>query len=246
MNPKLLILLLSLPFIASAQTKQIVKEDRENSRVEKYYVLTDDEEIKEGEYKAYGLFQDNLLRDGFYKGNLKDSLWHVYSYGNKVLLEGNYKADMRIGIWTAYDLQGKLQVQYNYTDKKLLAFMPIAGDSTQMYRLINGTDTTAAMLERLPICLDGAASFKNTIARVVRYPKEAREALKTGMVIISFTIGTNGTVSNYRIVKRLGYGLDESALKAVKYANGEWLPAIFNGKPVTIEYDVPVVFSLSY
>nr|WP_294942265.1 hypothetical protein [uncultured Mucilaginibacter sp.] len=117
MKPKLLTLFCFLSVVASAQTKQIVKEDRENSRVEKHYVLTDDEKIKEGEYKAYGLFQDNLLRDGFYKGNLKDSLWHVYSYGNKVLLEGNYKADKRVGIWTAYDLQGKLQVQYNYTDK---------------------------------------------------------------------------------------------------------------------------------
>nr|WP_294942267.1 energy transducer TonB [uncultured Mucilaginibacter sp.] len=84
------------------------------------------------------------------------------------------------------------------------------------------------------------------MACVVRYPKEAREAHKTGMVIICFTIGTDGTVSNYRIVKGPGYGLDESTLKAVKSANGEWLPAIFNGKPVTIEYDVPVVFSLAY
>ncbi len=38
--------------------------------------------------------------------------------------------------------------------------MPMAGDSAQMYRVINGTDTTAAILERLPVCLDGAAPLK--------------------------------------------------------------------------------------
>jgi hypothetical protein len=201
MKPKLIILLSFLPFFAFAQTKEIVNEDRANSQVEKYYVLKKHNDIKEGEYKAYGLFQDNLLRDGFYKNNLKDSVWHTYAYGNRVLLEGNYKAGERVGIWTAYDLQKQIQVQYNYSDKKLLAFTPVVTDSALLYRVINGADTTTSTLNRLPIYLDGAASFKNSISRATRYPREAREAQKTGMVIITFTIGADGRVSNYRVIK---------------------------------------------
>jgi protein TonB len=123
--------------------------------------------------------------------------------------------------------------------------VPAVTDSTLLYRVIKGKDTTLSVLSRLPIYLDGATAFANAIGRAVRYPRAAREAQKTGMVIISFTIGNNGAVSNYRVIKSLGYGMDESALDAVKSATGEWLPAMVNGEPVSIEYDVPVRFSLA-
>lgn len=246
MKPKLLILLSFLPFVVSAQTKQIVTEDRDHNRIEKYYVLEKNHDIKEGEYKVYGFFQGYLRVDGFYKNNLKDSLWRMYAYGNKLLLEGKYKADKKTGTWTAYDSQNQIQVQYDYTNKSLLTFKSSATDTSMLYRVINGRDTTLSQPDRRPVYLDGEATFKNIIGQEMKYPAAAREALKRGTVIISFTVGVDGKVSNYRVIKALGYGLDESALAAVMAANGEWLPAMRSGKPVASEYDVPATFSLAY
>ncbi|OOQ61306.1 energy transducer TonB [Mucilaginibacter pedocola] len=244
MKPNLFILLCLLPFFAAAQTSEHVVEDNARRLKEKYYVLNSNNEIRQGEYKAFGKYSSLLQSDGFYKNNLKDSVWHEYSYAGKVLLEGNYKAGARTGEWCAFDNDGRLLIKYDYDKQELRTLAPLATDSTLLYRVVGKEGTAFSRLDRPPIYLDGEVLFKAITSRTVTYPQQAREAYKTGTVIITFNIGADGSVSKYKVTKGLGFGLDEAAMVAVKAANGQWLPAIAHGKPVAIEYDVPVTFAL--
>ncbi len=61
----------------------------------------------------------------------------------------------------------------------------------------------------------GKNAFMEFIAKNVQYPKEAEEAGIEGSVIVAYDILDTGAVQNVRILKGLGYGCDEEALRVI-------------------------------
>jgi TonB family protein len=54
----------------------------------------------------------------------------------------------------------------------------------------------------------------------IKYPEEALKNKQGGEVTISFSINNSGEVTNPRIDKKVGFGLDEAALKALNFVHG--------------------------
>ena len=79
----------------------------------------------------------------------------------------------------------------------------------------------------------------------VRYPAAAKENNTQGKVIVAFTVDLNGQPSNYRVKKGIKNGLSEEALRVIKTIDGDWLPAVLNGKQVVAEGTMPLSFQLS-
>lgn len=67
----------------------------------------------------------------------------------------------------------------------------------------------------LPKYIGGSKAFKEFITENLRYPEAALEARVTGYVVVEYDIHDNGTVSNPRVLKGIGYGCDEEALRLV-------------------------------
>lgn len=67
----------------------------------------------------------------------------------------------------------------------------------------------------LPRYDGGSAAFREFIGQNLQYPIAAQEAGIEGFVIIEYDILDNGRVVNPRILKSLGYGCDEEALRLV-------------------------------
>lgn len=59
---------------------------------------------------------------------------------------------------------------------------------------------------------------------------------------MAFTVDAQGQTSSYRVVKGIGGGCDEEALRGVQSVGGEWLPAKTAGQPVSAECEVVVAF----
>lgn len=81
----------------------------------------------------------------------------------------------------------------------------------------------------------------------VRYPALARENGIQGTVVVSFTVETDGTITDITPARKVGAGCTESALKAVKAINKEgarFKPGIQGGRPVRVRYNLPVKFRL--
>ena len=76
----------------------------------------------------------------------------------------------------------------------------------------------------------------------VKYPEMARKAGIEGRVIVQFIVNENGKVENPVVVRSIGGGADEEALRCVKKA--EFKPGMQRGKPVRVQYSLPVVFKL--
>jgi len=74
------------------------------------------------------------------------------------------------------------------------------------------------------------------------YPEEARKAKYQGTVLLDVEIDDSGQVTNLRVARSLGLGLDQKAIDAVK--RWRFKPAMKNGMPVGIEVQVEVSFRL--
>ncbi|MEJ2110389.1 MAG: energy transducer TonB, partial [Acidobacteriota bacterium] len=75
------------------------------------------------------------------------------------------------------------------------------------------------------------------------YTEEGRLARAEGVVVLKAVIRKNGSVDSFEVVRSLGYGLDEAAIRTV--AN-EWRfkPATYKGKNVDCEAQIEVVFQI--
>jgi TonB family protein len=72
------------------------------------------------------------------------------------------------------------------------------------------------------------------------YTQSARKAGVHGFIILKLTVGADGKAHDMSVVKGLGYGLDESAMKAVRLWKFE--PALQDGVPVDFKAAVEVEF----
>ena len=91
----------------------------------------------------------------------------------------------------------------------------------------------------------GPKALIEYVRRNVRYPDSAARAKITGKVFVSFVIDTAGNASNFNVLKGLGYGCDEEALRVAR-SLPRWTPSTKSGKPIWVKYNLPVLFGLDY
>ena len=81
-----------------------------------------------------------------------------------------------------------------------------------------------------------------TFAPQPQYTEIARKARLQGVVIVQAIIDKGGNVTNVKVLKGLGMGLDQAAVDAIK--KWKFDPATLNGKPVAVYYNLTVNFRL--
>jgi protein TonB len=63
----------------------------------------------------------------------------------------------------------------------------------------------------------------------------------TGTVFVSFIVNANGSVSDAQVLKGIGNGCNEEALRVVQRMPN-WLPGKQSGQPVAVRYSLPIRF----
>ena len=77
----------------------------------------------------------------------------------------------------------------------------------------------------------------------VKYPQAAREAGIQGIVYLSFIIEASGTVSNVEVLRGIGGGCDEEAVRVVKNMP-KWSPGEQRDQKVRVQYSLQIKFTL--
>jgi periplasmic protein TonB len=77
----------------------------------------------------------------------------------------------------------------------------------------------------------------------MNYPVQARRAGVQGEVFVQFIVEKDGTITNSKIIKRIGGGCDEEVLRVMEQAP-KWNPGRQKGKPVRQRYTLPIIFKL--
>ena len=99
------------------------------------------------------------------------------------------------------------------------------------------------IVEEMPSFPGGEAKLNDYIAKNVKYPQIARETGIQGHVFVGFVIEPDGSISNVRLLRGIGGGCDEEAIRVVK-SFPKWKPGKQRGKAVRVSYQLPVFFKL--
>lgn len=105
----------------------------------------------------------------------------------------------------------------------------------------DNTPVDSGILEVMPEPYGGAAAWAKFLQKNIHYPPQASEASVQGKVFLSFIVETDGHLSNIKVERGVGSGLDEEALRVLKLAPA-WKPGIQNGHKVRVKYNIPISF----
>ena len=89
----------------------------------------------------------------------------------------------------------------------------------------------------------GEAALIKYLQANIKYPPIARENGITGTVYVNFIIDKEGKVSQAKVLRGIGGGCDEEALRIVNKMP-QWSPGRQNGRNVIVSYNLPVRFNL--
>ena len=99
------------------------------------------------------------------------------------------------------------------------------------------------IVEEMPAFPGGEAKLMEYVGKNIKYPQIARETGIQGRVFIGFVVEPDGSVSNVKLLRGIGGGCDEEAMRVVK-SMPKWKPGKQRGKAVRVSYQIPVYFKL--
>lgn len=85
--------------------------------------------------------------------------------------------------------------------------------------------------------------FSKWVNQRLVYPEIAKEHGVQGRVTLQFTIGSDGSVRNVKVIRGISPELDREAVRVVSMSP-KWTPGQYRGKPVAVTYTFPVIFQL--
>ena len=104
-------------------------------------------------------------------------------------------------------------------------------------------DKVYEKVEVMPEFPGGEQAMMEFVAKNVQYPKEAMEKEISGRVMVGFIVEKDGSISDAKVVKGIGGGCDEEAVRVVK-AMPKWKPGKEKGKAVRVSFMMQFTFKL--
>ena len=99
------------------------------------------------------------------------------------------------------------------------------------------------IVEEMPSFPGGEQKLMEFVGKNIKYPQIARETGIQGRVFVNFVVEPDGSVSNVSVLRGIGGGCDEEAMRVVK-SMPKWKPGKQRGKAVRVQYMLPVNFRL--
>jgi periplasmic protein TonB len=106
------------------------------------------------------------------------------------------------------------------------------------------TESGNVVLDVNPSYPGGEAALKQFLETHLQYPEDALSAGIEGRLRIAFQINEKGELSAVRIINKIGGGCEEEAKRVLKLMP-KWIPGIYNGKPISSEWEIPMSFKLN-
>jgi len=105
------------------------------------------------------------------------------------------------------------------------------------------TDKIHITAEERPSFPGGISAFYQYVSQELKYPRQAVSRGIDGKVFIQFVVNRDGSLTNVEVIKGIGAGCDEEAVRVLKNAP-HWNPGKQRGKPVRVQMMIPITFQL--
>ncbi|HEY5690385.1 MAG TPA: energy transducer TonB [Cyclobacteriaceae bacterium] len=105
------------------------------------------------------------------------------------------------------------------------------------------SDEIFVIVEEQPQFPGGTGEFTKFVVANMRYPRQARSMGVEGKVFIKAVVGKDGKLTDLEVMKGIGAGCDEEALRVVGQSP-PWKPGRQRGREVRTRIVIPLVFKL--
>ncbi len=102
-------------------------------------------------------------------------------------------------------------------------------------------DSVYNFVSKMPEYPGGQEGILTYFVENMRYPLEAYTKGISGTAYVNFIVEKDGSLSDVHVLKPVGYGCDEEAIRLISNMKG-WIPGELNGKKVRVRSNVPVYF----
>lgn len=239
MSKLLLLLLVTFPIsLSGTETKKITRKNSYQGLKEIFYVLKSDASVMHGKYLLES--KGNVLVEGHYNMGIKDSIWTQYNLKGNIRARGSIKNNRRDGLWEYFNYLGKLEQRIDFSTNEVPYYQTTFANYP--FVIFTGTDTIVGVLERPPLYIGGSSRFNEFVAEEICVPLHKQNEQVKGTVYVRFTIDSTGITSGHHILKGINRACNEEAIRVMKSISNDWMPGILNGKPVSVQYIVPLIF----
>jgi protein TonB len=107
----------------------------------------------------------------------------------------------------------------------------------------NTQEDIFTVVEQMPAYPGGEKALNDFFAKNLKYPVLAKEQGIQGKVWMGFVVGKDGAISNVEVIRGIGGGCDEEAIRVVKLMP-KWTPGYQSGRPVIVKFRFPINFTL--
>lgn len=97
--------------------------------------------------------------------------------------------------------------------------------------------TSLASVESKPEYPGGMEAFYKHISKNYRAPKDKN--FKGGKLLITFVIEKDGSITDMKVIRDIGFGTGEEAIRVLKMSE-KWMPAEQNGQKVRVQFALPI------
>lgn len=126
--------------------------------------------------------------------------------------------------------------------KKLFLIMLLAFVSVNAYSQSDDADNDVYnMVDQSAKFQDGYNSIIKFVQENIKFPAEAQENNVHGKLMVSVVVEKDGSLSDIKIKKGLGYGLDEEIVRIIKMMP-KWQSAQHKGKAVRQSQTIMIPF----
>nr|WP_294790509.1 energy transducer TonB [uncultured Mucilaginibacter sp.] len=151
-----------------------------------------------------------------------------------IAAEGTLKGGKRDGVWLFNDKNGRREE--TYANKKFVKGVNITSE---------GDTIKYTRRESQPEFKGGVNAFTKFLEKNISYPANERQNNIQGKVFITFTVDKQGNLVDMFIANNPNDALSAEAMRVLK-RSPPWSPGIQYGRPVKVQYTVPINFSLGF
>lgn len=100
------------------------------------------------------------------------------------------------------------------------------------------------VVEEMPSFPGGDEARIKFLTENIKYPQMAKESGIQGTVYVTFVVDEKGRVTDVRVLRGIGGGCDEEAIRVVKLMPS-WNAGKQSGKAVRVQFNMPIKFTLN-
>ncbi|GAB2585539.1 M56 family metallopeptidase [Spirosoma areae] len=157
--------------------------------------------------------------------------------------------DIKVNGQTTLNVSMSLQTN-KLSDVVVVAYEPVPeptlpkqSSETKPTSQTSPTGEVFTVVEQQPQFPGGMTALGQYLTHNLRYPKEAQQNKVQGRVFVQFVITQTGQIQDLRVLKGIGSGCDEEAVRVVSQMP-KWNPGQQQGQAVAVQYNLPIQFSL--